>query len=533
MLKTTLKKIIITIAMVSVASSSFGCGDSNNPSNPLDKPNVEEPLIEWEPCPLITEPCPSGDELHCFSDDSTLDAECAFVQLPASYNDPLGPKLEVFLKRKKAIQPSVGQLWLLMGGPTTSVALEPAIEIFEYLREDLDIYLIERRGFGRSTLLRCPEQEAENSPGGKTITIDELVDCTAFLEEKHGRLEYFRTTYAAYDVDHLIQAMRKDDDEVYIYGTSYGTFWLNRFLQVTSQPVDGLIFDGGCGPGDCSFNSASAVLGWDATGRRLLRQCAEDERCGSYLPDPEETLARLYEKLDNGHCPALGISSETLYNIVSIMLTELDLRDYIPSLIYRIDRCEQRDIEALTKLLHPTNFPEAEDAFIQHHSEFTSDHITFNEMWIKPAPEFTPEERAKYDNRLFGEFTSSKSYIDRMAAWPASYDADEFAGQIAKTDLPVLFLHGTLDAQSPFEVADPFGQSFDGPNQNYIYVYDAGHFVLQNSPLADYPEFSCGMDLVGQFLNDPKAELDTSCIYGVTPLNFDARELYGTDDAWN
>jgi pimeloyl-ACP methyl ester carboxylesterase len=372
-----------------------------------------------------------------------------------------------------------------------------------------------------------------NSPGGKTITTDELNDCAAFLEEEHGSLEYFRTTYAAYDLDRLIQATRKDDDQVYIYGTSYGTFWLNHFLQVTSQPLDGLIFDGGCGPGDCSFNSASAILGWDATGRRLLRQCAQDERCGSYLPNPEETLAQLYEKLDNEHCSALEIGGNTLFDLVGIMPTRLDLRDYIPSLIYRIDRCEQRDIEALTKLLRPANAPEDEDAFTQHHSAFLEDHIISNEMWIKPAPEFTPEERAKADNRLFGEFTSSKSYIDRMDTWPATYDADEFAGQVASTDVPVLFLQGTLDAQTPLEVAGPFGKNFNGPNQNYIYVYDAGHNVLSNSPLADYQEFSCGMDLIGQFLNDPKSELDTSCTYVVMPLNFDAKELYGTDDAWN
>ena len=533
MLKTMLKKMIITFAIVSVASLSFGSGDSNHPSNPLDKTNVEEPLIEWEPCPLITEPCPPGEGLHCVSEDSTLDAECAFVKLPASYNDPSSPTLEVFLKRKKAKQPSRGQLWLLMGGPTTSVELEPTVEIFEYLREDLDIYLIERRGFGRSTKLQCPEQEAENSPGGETITTDELNDCAAVLEEEHGSLEYFRTTYAAHDLDRLIQATRKDDDEVYIYGTSYGTFWLNHFLQVTSQPLDGLVFDGGCGSKDCCFNSAAAILGWDATGRRLLRQCAEDEHCGSYLPDPEETLAQLYGKLDNGHCPALGIGGESLFDLVGIMPTSLDLRDYIPSFIYRIDRCELRDIEALTELFHPTDSPAGNDAVVQHHSEFLADHITSNELWIKPAPEFTHEECEKYDNRLFGEFTSSKSYIDRMADWPATYSADEFAGQIASTDVPVLFLQGTLDAQTPLEVADPFGKSFDGPNQNHIYVYDAGHNVLWDSPMPDSPDFSCGMDLIGQFLNNPRADLDTSCAYGVTPLNFDAKELYGTDDAWN
>ena len=364
--------------------------------------------------------------------------------------------------------------------------------------------------------------------------IDELADCAAFLEEKHGSLEYFRTTDAAYDVDRLIQATRKDDDEVYIYGFSYGTFWLNRFLKITSQRMDGLIFDGGVGP-ESACNSTADIIGIDAVGRELLQRCAQDTNCSSYLPDTEETLARLYQKLDAGHCPELGINGKVFDSLVYQMLDDVELRDYIPSLIHRINRCEQRDIEAFTNLEDFISKEAAENiAFLQHQSEFAQKHIIFNDLWDETELKF--EEREELKETLFHLFDQYE-LDDYWDAWPSIYQ-DEFADRIASTDVPVLFLQGTLDPRIPNETADSFGQSFDGPYQNYVHVYDAAHGVLWQSPLADYAEFSCGMDLVGQFLSDPKADLDTSCTYGVKPLNFNGeplttKALYGTDDVWN
>ena len=49
-----LKEMIIVFVIVSVASLSFGSEDSNNPSKTLEKPNLKEPLIEWEPGPQFT-----------------------------------------------------------------------------------------------------------------------------------------------------------------------------------------------------------------------------------------------------------------------------------------------------------------------------------------------------------------------------------------------------------------------------------------------------------------------------------------------
>ena len=110
----------------------------------------------------------------------------------------------LFVKRFRGA-PSSGprkQLWLLQGGPGFSGAdFEPFVRAFTSEVTNLDVYLPDHRGTGRSSRLGCP-QEDPSSPGGFSITPAEWPACLASVKAQWGpRLNGFTTTDAARDLD--------------------------------------------------------------------------------------------------------------------------------------------------------------------------------------------------------------------------------------------------------------------------------------------------------------------------------------------
>ena len=48
---------------------------------------------------------------------------------------------------------------------------------------EVDMYVLDHRGVGQSDRMGCPEQEADDSPGGFGITDAELESCAAWIQE--------------------------------------------------------------------------------------------------------------------------------------------------------------------------------------------------------------------------------------------------------------------------------------------------------------------------------------------------------------
>jgi hypothetical protein len=71
---------------------------------------------------------------------------------------------------------------------------------------------------------------------------------------------------------------------------------------------------------------------------------------------------------------------------------------------------------------------------------------------------------------------------------------------------------------------------------------DSRAFSPIDKPLPDGGRIPCGMQLMMQFINDPRGMLDTSCIDGVYPLEFGntsennqrtSEKYFGTADMWD
>ncbi len=460
------------------------------------------------------------------------EAECATARVPDRWSAPDGATLELFVKRRRAAGGARGQLWLLAGGPGVDGAFfETLWPHYAPLAAELDVYLLDHRGTGRSSRLSCPDEEEPGSPGGMEVTTGELAGCAAYLRATWGaRLEAFRPSEAAHDVQALIDALRAPGDEVFVYGRSYGTYLLHRYLQVAPGQASGVIFDSSCGPTECAF-PAFFDLGHADAGELLLAHCDTDPVCAGRLPNPSAALASLLDDLDRGHCAALGWGAGYTRRLLALMLRDRTVRQYIPATIRRLQRCAGSDVQALQRLTAAFfAAPDPAPATLTLRSMVLRDHIVFSEMWREPTG---AELAALADASFDGGATAGLGPL--YADWPR-YQADALVDGRAASGVPVLMLHGGLDPQTPLAAAASLRALFDGPAQRFVQFPFAPHGIVDTTVTAAGGE-TCGTAIVGDFLAAPAAAPATGCAATAAALDFAGEAsvstwLFGVSDPW-
>ncbi|MEL6179525.1 MAG: alpha/beta fold hydrolase [Myxococcota bacterium] len=492
---------------------------------PVDRPSDG---IAWQDCRLYT-----GSDMFGPS------ASCAIVPMPLSHEQPDdGPTLPIFIKR---LSPSLvgrtdpeprGQLWLLSGGPGgASDGLESLADDYHSIRGwDLDIYLIDHRGVGRSERLGCIEEPIPNRSSSA------WEDCIDELQQQYGDgFNRFTTTEAAHDVGTLIATTRLPGQDVYVLGISYGTYWAHRYLQLYPTQADGVVLDSICLPGLCLFDNFD--VGFNDTGRDYMELCGADPLCRTKLgSDPWSTTRRVLDRLEDGHCAEvmeqLPDGRAFLRAMLGFLLTDRELRHLIPALVYRLDRCDPADVVALEQavelLVEVFNTPQ--DPL---YSAVINRHVGFTELWSDPAPSIETM-RARLDQLTISN-SITVSYAELRLQWPL-YPRDRFVGQLANTSTPLLMLNGTLDPQTPIAIAAPAADIFEGPFQHFVAIPEAAHATLTlQAPTRDGQ--SCGFAISLGFLADPTQPLDLSCLDQLAPVTFDdprgySTAFFGTDNLW-
>ncbi len=514
-------------------SDAWDESDASDGADVADVTDVEpgepwalpEPL-GWEACSLTTSGGWGGG-----------DAECLTLDVPADWTDLTGPTLELFVKRLPASSaPARGSLWLLQGGPGGSgVGLEGYAASMHEALPDLDIYLPDHRGTGRSSRLGCAAGEASGGDAGIGITLAEWPACLDALEAQWGELlGLFSTTQAAHDVGELGPLLRRAGTgaDLFVYGVSYGTFWGHRYLQLYPDQAAGVVLDSVCSPGSCDL--ARYDERYDALGRELLARCLEHEVCAAHLgPDPVAFADETLESLDEGHCPGLltlGITRATLQRSLGAYLASWWYRVLVPPILFRVSRCEEQDVEALSYLVPaPTgeSDPAADAAALLSMSTALLYHVTFSELW-GPDPPSVDALHEIVDGTIFTLDLGPSAGAVQALGWPAYTVDDDLASTLTTSEAPVLVIQGTLDPQTPLEVASPLIDAIEGAAQHVVIVEDAAHGVYTQSPVEIFDfEAGCGGEMVHAFFEEPGAPIDDACLEDMQRLDFGLADVMG------
>lgn len=463
-------------------------------------------------------------------------AECATLELPLDHDAPDGESIEVHIARQPATAPANRQIWLLSGGPgQAGYIFERTIPRLAEAVPDADIYVIDHRGTGYSHRLACAAQDKPNSNGGYYLNPADAEACLSELSTKGDvdRLPYFTTAQAARDLLEAIRRTRLPEQEVYVWGGSYGTHWAHRTLQLATDELTGVVFDGFMAPDRYSFLQYDG--GIEEVGVAFSELCTEDEACSARMgTDPAARARALWVELER--TPCAGVDGELARQIASMFL-EGSARSWVFPLLHRLERCSADDVAAISTL-----FGRYQDAVSggapapMLNSGVLQYNIVLSELWrTSKEREMSAEElqeTAAAQTFLVGS-SYPASIVHLKDVWPLPpNDYDRLALPVS-SDVSMLWVAGDMDSRTPVRQSRQITELY--PAESFVLLPGGWHVPTQGSPLASDPQRHCGFDIATSFF---RGQRDTSCIDELRPVLLSAPNAeaastwWGTDDDW-
>ncbi|KAE8986206.1 hypothetical protein PF011_g20084 [Phytophthora fragariae] len=387
---------VLLVSMFAQASALSASSSSND-------------LNGWYPCSDFT-----------FADEGSSggqDAECAVYTAPLCYPGicetakSIDSTVDIFVKRVPAVSDpeSATNVWLMQGGPgASSTAMESAmVELHTRLDGAVNVYTMDHRGTGRSTLLDCVAAQVTTtgSPWGSSIKSSEVPACAQALEKKYWNLSSFSMTSAATDMTTFISNYSNGANTI-VYGVSYGTALVERVIHLDPPEVTGYVLDGVATSSGASADKFEYFSTWDSdfgdVGDAFLALCATQSECNSRfqtntLPITLQSLLTNFDSKPKSTCAALVSSangdqsseppSYIVRRALGSLLQSTKMRTLIPPVVYRLNRCASQDIGVLTHFFAYLNkfqdFADEDNAF---ESTLLYYLIVFSEMWERPEP---------------------------------------------------------------------------------------------------------------------------------------------------
>lgn len=175
-----------------------------------------------------------------------------------------------------------------------------------------------------------------------------------------------------------------------------------------------------------------------------------------------------------------------------------NLRGYIPAFVYRLDRCEPRDIDALKILV--TNLTQ-EQPESRNNPSMELDRPTYNimmsELWETPSPTAANLQLIRENAVASRDVTLGMEL--HIGNWP-TYTPDNYSKTWATSTTPLLFLQGGLNPATLLRKAREVKGRF-GPNQHWVEIPTVTHTVIGSSTTSE--KQSCGTRIMMNFIEAP------------------------------
>ncbi|MEM1435570.1 MAG: alpha/beta hydrolase [Pseudomonadota bacterium] len=233
--------------------------------------------------------------LYGASGTTRVEAECATLDRPL---DPTGQddttiELRIAVVRSLAPDPARDALTLVNGGPGGS-----SIELYADLAplltgvlRERDIVIVDQRGTGSSTPLRCAELDAAQTTEDDPAFVRQAAE--RCLEQLPADPRYFTTSVAVADLDAVRDALGYD--QWTLYGVSYGTRVVQHYARQHPQQTRALIIDGVVPMPDAL--GPNVAINAQHTLEAIFGRCRADQDCAAAFPELEADFARLGTEL--------------------------------------------------------------------------------------------------------------------------------------------------------------------------------------------------------------------------------------------
>jgi Tol biopolymer transport system component/pimeloyl-ACP methyl ester carboxylesterase len=480
--------------------------DGSNPQRITAKAGFEWG-IDWRPDPAaLPAYVPLYEPAACqFDTPSGYEIACGYLTVPEDRSQPGGSqiRLHVAIFKSTSPNPEPDPVVHLVGGPGGS--LLDAVDFYlraggDEILKKRDYVMFNQRGTHYAEpFLECPGRTAlQWELAGQGLTLEErnrrelefLLDCHDDLLAQGINLSAYNSAENAADVNDLRIALGYE--QVNLYGISYGSRLALTVMRDHPQGVRSAIIDAVFPP--------QANLNQDITPhvhralKAVFEDCAADTNCNQAHPDLEATFYQVVDELD-ANPVSLQLSEGTVvvdgYAFVEAFFRLLYSTNAIPWIPLLIDQASQGE------------YPEESIFAVPDRSTWgTGMHYS---VWCREEAAFESQEGALALAAelppVLGELFAGAYDWAVCASWQAGV-ADAIENEAVVSDVPTLVLSGRYDPVTP----PAWGRlAAETLSNSFVYEFpDLAHGAMRSS--------RCALEIGLQFLDDPSAEPDTSCL---------------------
>lgn len=426
----------------------------------------------------------------CFIDRISEKSKCATVKMPLDHRGAISGDIDVFVAVVPALSSQIldDPLVIFSGGPGQANSEMGALVTmaFKSIREHREIILIDQRGTGKSTPLRCTdEDESDYSPSKHSMSIQ---SCRANFD---FAAEYFTMENVIADTHVILKSLGYE--KVNLWGVSWGTRSAVHYLRRYPAHVRSVIVDGVLPPDvgifETSPKSATRAL------TKLYEACKMDEICTKAYGDIEGIIDELVGKANKGTLRYNGanpVTGEPMSQGISLMTLVQNIRGILytpqkatmlPMALYKLNHGDGRAFMALT----------SEGAMMSKSLYLGS---TLSLLCGEEVPRITAERAQEIGTGQLTQDTYYQYWLAACKGWPSLPGDDDIHTPLA-SDVPMMILSGELDPVTPPSMGEHLAKSFK--NSRHLVVRGVGHNVSYQG---------CMPKILGKFIK----ELDASVI---------------------
>jgi pimeloyl-ACP methyl ester carboxylesterase len=362
-------------------------------------------------------------------------------------------------------------IFAFSGGPgmATTPGAEDEVKIFGAELRRHDVVLVDQRGTGGSSPLRCPDAQkasARELIEGELFPLRFVTNCRREIE-KHSDLSAYTTPQFTDDVDALRGALGYD--AIDIVGFSYGTRSALTFLERHPKSVHALLLEGPLPPQNPMPLETARDAQWALDG--IIADCRAEPGCAAAFPDIAGDLAQILAALDAkpAHFAAgqyhVTMSRGAFGEFLRSEMYSAERQRLLPLMLHRAAAGDWRWIG--------TYWLRYRDGWYDEIGPFLSVSCPGDVRWIDPA--VIPPATA---NTFLGDYRVRRQIAACQAWEPGRIPTVT----IPAVDVPVLILTGDRDPVTPPRWAELLQSRL--PRARTIVLANSGHVETNDCSVA-------------------------------------------------
>jgi pimeloyl-ACP methyl ester carboxylesterase len=486
---------------------------TNTPVPPSPTPEAtEEPIARYTPI-YETIPCR-------FKKPSGFEIECGVLTVPEDRSKPDGNQVElhVAIYKSRSDNPLPDPVFYLTGGGGGN-----ELERGDRYLDDGNDAILDQRDFimfnQRGTKFTNPYLQCEGLSrfyfdlAFDDVTLAEAVarevafiqNCRDQFIEQGFDLDMYNTARNADDLNDLRMALGYD--QINIYGTSYGSRYVLYALRMYGQHIRSAIIDS-VFPPQTRFFSQDPVNVFNSF-KSIFDQCEADSYCSQQYPDIEQ---KFYEVIDQ-----LDANPRTITVSGTDQLLSYDGNDFLSAIYYYPYLGQAGSVPKAISRASQGNY-----SYIDPYIPYAKGLGGTDTIAVGVQNSILCREEAPFDSyeRLqaglsqmppqFAQAYDTTYWFDLCEVWDVE-PADPTEKDAVVSDIPTLILTGEFDPITPPHWAQLAAETL---TISYYYEFpDHGHGIMRSD--------RCGFEIGFQFLNDPYAEPDATCLDDISGIEFE------------